>query len=43
MEWESDQGRKYIYGEQPIVRASVVTGGTIYISGSGIEASIVNS
>jgi len=43
VEWESDQGRKYIFGEQPIVRASVVTGGTIYISGSGIEASVVNS
>jgi len=43
VEWESNQGRKFVYGEQPIVRASVVTGGTIYISASGIEASIVDS
>lgn len=38
-EWESVEGRKFAVGQQPIVRASPVTGGTIYISGSGIEAS----
>lgn len=38
-EWESEQGRKFGYGQQPIVRASPVTGGTIYITASGIEAS----
>jgi len=39
--WESEQGRKFTYGQQPIVRASPV-GGTIYLSGSGIEASAVS-
>jgi len=41
-EWESVQGRKFNYREQPIIRATVVTGGTVYASGSGIEASIVD-
>jgi len=39
--WESEQGREFTYGQQPIVRATVV-GNTIYISGSGIEASVVS-
>jgi len=39
--WESEQGRKFTYGQQPIVRASPV-GGTIYLTGSGIEASMVS-
>jgi hypothetical protein len=40
-EWESEQGRRFSYGEQPVVRATAV-GGTIYLSGSGIEASEVS-
>jgi len=39
--WESEQGRKFTYGQQPIVRATAV-GSTIYLSGSGIEASVVS-
>jgi len=39
--WESEQGRKFTYGQQPVVRATAV-GGTIYVSGSGIEASVVS-
>jgi len=38
--WESEQGRKFTYGQQPVVRATVV-GNTIYVSASGIEASLV--
>jgi len=41
-EWESEQGRKFVYGQQPIVRTSTVTGGTIYVTASGIEASWVD-
>jgi len=39
--WESGQGRKFSYGQQPVVRASPV-GGTIYVSGSGVIASVVD-
>jgi len=40
--WESEQGRKFTYGQQPVVRATVVSGGTIFVSASGVEASVVN-
>jgi len=40
--WESEQGRKFTHGQQPVVRATTVSGGTIYVSASGIEASAVN-
>lgn len=39
-EWESEQGRRFDYGQQPVIRADCVTGGTIFVTGSGIIASM---
>lgn len=35
--WSSDNGRSFEAAQQPIVQASNVTGGTVFISASGVE------
>jgi hypothetical protein len=36
--WSSQDGRKFVAGEQPAVQSSDVTGGNTYISAAGVEA-----
>jgi hypothetical protein len=36
--WSSEDGRKFVAGEQPAVQSSDVTGGNTYISAAGVEA-----
>jgi hypothetical protein len=36
--WSSEDGREFAEGEQPAVQTSDVTGGSTYVSASGVEA-----
>jgi len=36
--WSSQDGRSFAAGEQPVVQTSDVTGGSTYVSASGVEA-----
>lgn len=35
--WSSQDGRKFLAGEQPQVYADLLTGGTLYVTAGGIE------
>ena len=36
--WSSQDGREFAVGEQPAVQSSDITGGSTYVSASGLEA-----